>query len=314
MYIDFILSVLYNMNIFKFNELKNCKNVLFADIMEAFMKFQTYFTTPIETMSDICDMSKDICINCVGAVDDSIRFNTNCIRNDYYMMYVIKGQMNIKFDSFDGTIASGDLLILKPGTVVVYSSEIGSGINYLWLHFTGKKAENILIEASLPTNKIIRCSHIGSIVDCWKRMCNEFVMNDKFFDQSTVSIFSEILIAFSRRINISNNKRRLLKSTLYIHENYHKKIDISFLASMENLSQSHYRALFLQMFGESPIEYIISKRIEAAIYFLENSDKKLSEIAPLVGYNDVYYFGRQFKRKTGISPGKYRKTVECLNH
>lgn len=271
------------------------------------MNFQTYYNTPVETMSDICDMTKDLCINCVGSVDDSISFNSCYIRNDYYMMYVINGQMNIKFDAFDGVISSGNLLILRPGTEVVYSSEIGSGINYLWLHFTGRKAENMVLEALLPINQISNCGHIGSIVECWKRMCNEFVINDRFFEQSSASIFNEILIGFSRRINDSNNKRRLLKSSLYIHENYHKKIDIAFLASLENLSQSHYRALFSKVFGESPMDYIISRRIEAAIYFLENSDKKLSEIASLVGYNDVYYFGRQFKRKTGLSPGRYRR-------
>ena len=62
-----------------------------------------------------------------------------------------------------------------------------------------------------------------------------------------------------------------------------------------------------RIFGESPIEYIISRRIDAAIYMLRNSDKSLAEIAEFAGYNDVYYFSRHFKRKTGISPGQYRK-------
>lgn len=277
------------------------------------MKLQTYYNTPFEVMSNVCDMTKKICINCVGAVDDSISFNNTDARHDYYMMYVIKGSMNIEFGDYAGVINAGELLVMRPGTKYRYRSEKGSGLNYLWLHFTGYEAEKTVEKASVPLNKICFCGNIGSVIECWKRLYTEFILNDEHFEEATILILKEILIAFSRAVNNKRKKNRLLKSTMYIHENYQKKINIEALALMENLSLSHYRALFTQMFGESPVEYIISRRIDAAIYMLESSDKKLSEISSLVGYNDVYYFGRQFKRKIGVSPGKYRKQKQIVN-
>ena len=277
------------------------------------MKHQTYFNTPLEIMADVCDMTREFCINCVGAVDDTISFNNSDARRDYYMMYFIKGGMDIRFDDYEGVIRAGDLLIMRPGTKYKYNSEKGSGLNYLWLHFTGFNAEKIVEDANIPFNKICHCGNIGSVIECWKRMCTEFIINDEHFEKATFSIFNEILISFSRAINDKREKKRLLNSITYIHENYQQKINIEHLASMENLSPSHYRALFTQMFGESPVEYIISRRIEAAIQLLENSDKTLSEISALSGFNDVYYFGRQFKRKIGVSPGKYRKGAVSLN-
>ncbi len=274
------------------------------------MKFQTYYNTPFEIMADVCDMTKELCINCVGAVDDTLDISTRDIRNDYYMMYVIKGGMKIKFGDFDGSISAGQLLIMKPGTEYMYNCERERGLNYLWIHFTGNMAEKMVCDAGILFNEINNCGYISEVVECWRRMCTEFVINDDYFAQATKSIFNEILIGFSRRINKSDERNRLIKSTSYIYENYQKKISIEFLADMENLSQSHYRAIFTRTLGESPVEYIISRRIEAAIYLLNNSDKKLSEIAELVGYNDVYYFNRQFKRKTGVSPGKYRKNKQ----
>lgn len=271
------------------------------------MKTQTYHNAPFERMANVCDMTKELCINCVGAVDDSVGFSSRSVRNDYYMMYILKGSMNIEFDEFKGVISAGDLLIMRPGTEYVYYAEKGDGINYLWLHFTGSNAEKMIQNVSVPLNNICYCGQIGSMVEYWKKMFHEFVLNDKYFTQMTTTLFTEILTVFSRRINDFNEKNRLLKSVLYIHENYRKKIKVSFLASMENLSESHYRTVFARLFGESPMEYITARRIEAAEYMLENSDKKLTEISTLVGYNDVYYFGRQFKRKIGISPGKYRK-------
>ena len=271
------------------------------------MRLQTYFNTPFEFMANICDMSKDISINCVGAVDDSIDLENADSRNDYYIMYVVKGGMDIKFGSCKDTIHAGNLLIMSPGTHYRYSAKKGEGLNYLWLHFTGKRAEDVLKEVGLTTNTIFDCGYIGSVVECWGRMCNEFIINDDHFEQMTLSIFNEILNLFSRRLNSNDEKKRFLRSIMYIHEHFQDKITVEYLASMENLSESHYRAIFARIFGESPIEYIISRRIDAAIYMLRNSDKSLAEIAEFAGYNDVYYFSRHFKRKTGISPGQYRK-------
>ena len=271
------------------------------------MRFQSYFNAPVEAMADVCDMTKDIIINCVGAVDDSINLENTGSRNDYYIMYVINGCMDIKFGEHKQKIHEGNLLIMSPGTHYSYSAEKKDKINYLWLHFTGNQAEQKLRNFDIPVNKILSCGYIGGIEECWTRMCNEFIINDEYFEQMSNSIFTEILTIFSRRLNKHNEKKRLLKSSSYIHSNYHKKLTIDFLASLEGLSESHYRAVFTRTFGESPVEYINSRRIEYAIYMLENTDKTLSEIAEFVGFNDVYYFGRLFKRKMGVSPGQYRK-------
>lgn len=271
------------------------------------MRVQTYFNAPVEIMANVCDMTKAIIINCVGAEEFNDDVIDNSVRNDFYIMYVIKGTMNIKFGDCEDIIQAGNLLIMKPGTKFTYSPLKGNKVNYLWLHFTGNQAEQMLRDVNLPTNKILDCGYIGGIEECWTRMCNEFVLNDEHFSQMTNSIFTEILTIFSRRINDPNGKNRLFKSSIYIHRNYHKKLTVDFLASLEGLSESHYRAIFTRTFGESPVEYIITRRVEMACYMLENSDKTLTEIAELVGYNDVYYFGRQFKRKMGVSPGQYRK-------
>lgn len=273
------------------------------------MKTQTFYTTPNERSANLCDVTKDIRINCVGSVDKT-DFSTNSVRKDFYLMYVIKGGVTIQFENAKYYFSDGEMLILKPGTKYFYHTDSKIGINYLWMHFTGAKIEEILQNCLIETNKITKCGHSASIIELWKKMCNEFILNDSHFDVMTSSIFTEIITAFSRRINSTNSKKHLLKSVHFIHENYSKKINVSDLAKIENLSESHYRSVFTKIFGESPVEYITSRRIENAAYMLESSDKNLEEIAFLVGYNDTYYFSKQFKRKMGISPGKYRKSKQ----
>lgn len=272
------------------------------------MKTQTFYITPNERSANVKDMTKEIKVNCVGAVNRN-NFATRSVRNDYYLIYLLTGGMTLYFNNREHYIKEGELIIIRPNIKYYYYTE-NTNVNYLWMHFTGFKAEETLSKMMLDTNKILQCGHSGSIIDLWKRMCNEFIINDTFFEDMTTCIFQEILTVFSRRVNSSSGKKHLLKSVLYIHENYAKKISISQLAEIENLSESYYRTVFSNIFKASPIEYITDRRIEAAAYMLNDTDKTLEEISSLVGYNDPYYFGKLFKKKMGVSPGKYRKSKQ----
>lgn len=71
------------------------------------------------------------------------------------------------------------------------------------------------------------------------------------------------------------------------------------------LSPDHFRRLFKKETGQTPIEYLIEKRIVYAKQLLESSyssNMKIKEISVLSGFNDPYYFSRLFKKITGKSP------------
>ena len=48
-------------------------------------------------------------------------------------------------------------------------------------------------------------------------------------------------------------------------------------------------------------------RMDRAKIELEESDRSVSEIAELIGYNDSQYFFKLFKRETGVTPQQYRR-------
>lgn len=66
---------------------------------------------------------------------------------------------------------------------------------------------------------------------------------------------------------------------------------------------------FKRQTGHSPIDYLIQTRIAKARNLLLRSDATLSEIAAEVGYSDVYYFSRIFKKHVGISPIQYQRKM-----
>jgi len=86
------------------------------------------------------------------------------------------------------------------------------------------------------------------------------------------------------------SRRNILRAERYIIENYSNDMTIDELASIANLSPSYFTSLFKAILGKPPIEYLIDHRIAEAKRFMLESDCNISEIAHMVGYDDVYYF------------------------
>ena len=97
----------------------------------------------------------------------------------------------------------------------------------------------------------------------------------------------------------------------YLEHNY-MKIDISLdsIAEMIKLNPTYFSALFKKESGVNFLDYLSDLRINAAKEYLRDPLKGASEIASLVGYDSAGYFTRAFKKRTGMTPTEYRKSIK----
>ncbi len=72
------------------------------------------------------------------------------------------------------------------------------------------------------------------------------------------------------------------------------------------ISKGYLRKLFKDRYGESPIAYLLRKKLELAEEMLKMTDLPVREIAVRVGIHNPYYFSTLFQRKKGVSPTGYR--------
>lgn len=86
-------------------------------------------------------------------------------------------------------------------------------------------------------------------------------------------------------------------------------ISVDALAAEAKLSRMHYTRVFTQLTTLPPNRYLIQLRIERASVLLMDTNWTIDRIASEVGYADAYFFGRQFRRIQGQSPGRYRKRM-----
>lgn len=93
----------------------------------------------------------------------------------------------------------------------------------------------------------------------------------------------------------------------YIHENYDKPISTSNLAKLHYVTESHLCRVFRQFVGMTILEYINRFRIEKSAILLANTDESISDIAQSVGYDNLNYFDRLFKKYKNMPPKEYRQ-------
>ncbi|WP_426452430.1 helix-turn-helix domain-containing protein [Paenibacillus sp. S-38] len=90
----------------------------------------------------------------------------------------------------------------------------------------------------------------------------------------------------------------------YIDRNYAAELRLGELASQANLSERQFSRLFRRQTGMTFTDYVQSIRMDAACRMLKHSRISVGEIAAAVGYSDLKFFHRLFKKKNrGYSPG-----------
>lgn len=93
----------------------------------------------------------------------------------------------------------------------------------------------------------------------------------------------------------------------YIEKNLDKKIPLSVLAELSDLSPNHFHRVFSQTTGLTPNEYITKLRIDKAKDLLVRTNSPVSEISLQCGFENIPYFSYLFKKHINMSPGEFRR-------
>lgn len=84
--------------------------------------------------------------------------------------------------------------------------------------------------------------------------------------------------------------------------------DYSAIALTLDMAESTLRRRFREATGVPPHEFVLQARVNEAKRLLGETDHPIKRVAQQLGYRDVYFFSRQFRRFAGVSPALYRKS------
>lgn len=125
-------------------------------------------------------------------------------------------------------------------------------------------------------------------------------------------ILQFLTIQFEMCMNIigSPTRESIMDGILqYIQHNYQDNLKLGTIAELFGYNSSYLGKVFFKTTGKNFNSYLDEIRIENSKNFLRQPEYKVYEIAQLVGYANVDYFHKKFKKYVGMSPAEYRRTI-----
>jgi two-component system, response regulator YesN len=110
-----------------------------------------------------------------------------------------------------------------------------------------------------------------------------------------------------RKLSLKNYSSAIRRAVEYIRINLNQDLSLDSISGSLNLNSYELSRQFKKETGKNITEYINNRRINEAIYILENDNISITDVAFTVGFNDVNYFTKVFKKLKGVTPSEYRK-------
>jgi AraC-like DNA-binding protein len=105
---------------------------------------------------------------------------------------------------------------------------------------------------------------------------------------------------------LPDNDQKIDQSIAYMSNHLNEPLNVAKLASVANISSSHFFVVFKRRTGQAPIDYFIHLRMGQARRLLEETAMSVKDVASTLGYEDPFYFSRLFKSVNRLSPTDYR--------
>lgn len=117
------------------------------------------------------------------------------------------------------------------------------------------------------------------------------------------------LLKHSHRRDV-NHDARIIKVLDHIASNPSANFTSAELANIACLSTEHFIRLFRKTVKYTPMQYVNNKRMERAQILLATSNTSVNQIASKLGFHDVSYFIKAFKKLTGMTPTQYKTELK----
>ncbi|KOR90495.1 AraC family transcriptional regulator [Paenibacillus solani] len=259
---------------------------------------------------------------------------------DFELLYVCQGAAVTTMYGNTYSIEAGQLIFLPSG--VYHQNEVVShpDARFLGIHFDfydeldiQTEADMIVNEAVLDVNKLAHeavspafpplSSRVIytpplSCVQMMERIVEDFTLRPAGYELACKGLMLDVLVQLFRThssqslMETSPHNARLIELMTQIEQAPAKDWSNRVIAEQLMLSADHTAKLFKRFAGMPPSEFVQSVRHREARRLLRESDISIEAVGERVGYPDIHYFSRIFRRLEGITATDYRKLSRIL--
>jgi AraC-like DNA-binding protein len=237
------------------------------------------------------------------------------ILDEYILLYISNGCGFFSSPAQEKvTLKAGSMVLLFPGEWHNYYPDKAHGWEEYWIGFKGDNMDERVDNGIFDKQKnLFNVGYNPEIIRLYTNVIHIATEQSAGYQQ-VLSGSANLLLSMTYsldKVAASDQKeiaRQINKAKMVMIENSHTDIRPEDIAEKICMSYSWFRHIFKQQTGLSPHQYIQELRIRKSKELLVMTTLTCQEIAYKVGYDNPIYFGAMFKKMTGYSPGKYRKT------
>ena len=238
-------------------------------------------------------------------------------RLDYQLLYIVSGKGHFYFRGEERVVYAGRMVLIQPRQEQRYDYYGEDKPEVYWVHFTGSDVKNILRSYNIPMDDPIFYSGASSTYSyLFKEMIHELQNCKTGYEDLLTMYLCQIFLLVQRtrleeRPTVSTYIQEEMEfARRYFNEHYNEPISIQEYAESRNMSVCYFQRNFKQIVKHTPMQYLLTIRVNNAASLLETTDYSMAEIAAIVGYEDPLYFSRLFRKIKGVSPRDYRNLVK----
>lgn len=210
-------------------------------------------------------------------------------------------------------IGPGQLLWVNCHHAHAYGSVAADPWEVLWVRAEGRSLDRLAAMLQAKSQPVIDRIDVAAAKPAFERVFRHMSGTRPGDAASSDAAIAEIIsLAFRSRLSevdalAPELPQAVQKALEQMRLYYHKPTRVAELSSRVGMSESHFSRTFKAAMGTSPIDWLRRERINQAKRRLIESDDAIKEIAQQVGYSDQFFFSKDFKKMTSLTPTQFRE-------
>ena len=234
--------------------------------------------------------------------------------NHMELFFIVGGKGQFLIDDQLYPVDINTLVMINPNVTHTEVSLNAQPLEYIVLGIDGIE----LATSNTSNGQFSILNHYESmeISSCLRNILREMEQKNPGYEDVCQAYMEILIIRLMRTTALAvpaepqtvSTNRQCAAVRRYIDLHFKEPLTLEQLAEEGHMNKFYLSHAFKKEYGLSPINYMISKRIDESKYLLAETDLSMSQIAQLLGFSSLSYFSQVFHRTQSISPKEYRQS------
>ena len=234
--------------------------------------------------------------------------------NHMELFFIVGGKGQFLIDDQLYPVDVNTLVMINPNVTHTEVSLNAQPLEYIVLGIDGIE----LATSNTSNGQFSILNHYESmeISSCLRNILREMEQKNPGYEDVCQAYMEILIIRLMRTTTLAmpaepqtvSINRQCAAVRRYIDLHFKESLTLEQLAEEGHMNKFYLSHAFKKEYGLSPINYMISKRIDESKYLLAETDLSMSQIAQLLGFSSLSYFSQVFHRTQDITPKEYRQS------